>query len=129
MDDGDHDDAHDDRHEGGPQVVRHGEDAQAAGGLGIQGGEAGHQAGRVVGVSICGWAGQALRRTHSHPLLALPGTLTELLGMSWHGDPPTPNPLAPSSLPLLFPLAQCHRSSPFTLLDFPTCSFFCFLCS
>lgn len=54
MDDGDHDDAHDNCHEGGPQVICHSQDAQAAGGLGIQGGEARHQAGRVTRVRSTG---------------------------------------------------------------------------
>lgn len=40
VDDVHHDDAHDHGHEGGPEVVGDGHDAQAAGALGVQGGEA-----------------------------------------------------------------------------------------
>lgn len=43
VDDVDHDDAHDHGNEGGPEVVGDGHDAQAAGALGVQGGETGHQ--------------------------------------------------------------------------------------
>lgn len=46
VDDVDHDDAHDHGNEGGPEVVGDGHDAQAAGALGVQGGETGHQAGK-----------------------------------------------------------------------------------
>lgn len=44
VDDGHHDDAHHHGHEGGPQVVGHGDEAQPAGALGVQGGQSRHQA-------------------------------------------------------------------------------------
>lgn len=43
VDDVDHDDAHHHGNEGGPEVVGDGHDAQAAGALGVQGGQTGHQ--------------------------------------------------------------------------------------
>lgn len=42
VDNRDHDDAHGDCHEGSPQIVSHGEEAQATGGLGFQRGKARH---------------------------------------------------------------------------------------
>lgn len=37
VDDGDHDDPHDHSDEGGPQVIRHGDEAEPTGTLGVQG--------------------------------------------------------------------------------------------